>query len=244
MASLLRRVRNRLARLRHGLPPANRSVAPVVANDLFEAHLAFYLFASRYAAERTVCDLGCGTGYGAAELLRAGARSVAAVDPDPKAIAFARRRFSDPRISFSCQPFDEPRSAGASYERIVAGNVLAQLPHPERAIPWTAASLTPDGQLIASVPPVIDEGTLERHRAASLQPNNLYLWEWEDLLRSSFGRLELFGQLPPPDAAPDFAAPGPAQVRAASYRFEPVSPARLEGVGSIAAVFVASDPRA
>ncbi|HEX4952780.1 MAG TPA: class I SAM-dependent methyltransferase [Thermoanaerobaculia bacterium] len=244
MASLLRRVRNRLARLRYGLPPGSRAVAPVVANDLFEAHLGFYLFAGRFAEGRTVCDLGCGTGYGAAELLRAGARSVAALDPDPKSVAFARRRYSDPRITFSCRSFDSAGGPNGSFELIVAGNVLAQLLDLDRAVSWAASHLTPEGRLIASVPPVIDETTLERHRASSFQPNNLYLWEWEDLLRSRFGRLELFGQLPPPGVGPDFAAPGPAGVSAASYRFEPVSLARLEGVGSIAAVFVASEPRA
>src|SRR5262249_50712539 len=88
---------NGLRRLRSGLP-ARRGISPEVPNDLFQALAAVYAFAARHVQGKSVLDLGCGTGSGSARLLAAGAASVVGVDPDPKSLAYARRRFAGPRF--------------------------------------------------------------------------------------------------------------------------------------------------
>jgi len=78
---------NAWRRLRHGLPARAGPVSPEVANDLFLAHLAVYDFAARLAPGRRVLDLGCGTGYGSAHLLAAGAAARAGTTAAPSAAA-------------------------------------------------------------------------------------------------------------------------------------------------------------
>jgi len=241
-------LKNRLVRLLRGLPPPGLAVSPVIPNDLFAAHRAGYLFATRFASPSPpslgrVLDLGCGTGYGAAELAATGAREVLGVDVDPLALAFARRRYASGTVRFvEADAARLPPDLG-SFELVVAVNLLAQMREPEAALGQGAAHLAEDGGIfLASVPPILDAATMDRHREAAPHASNLYLWEWEDLLRSSFSSLRLFGQIPPPGKVPDLADPGPARIRAEDYSFPEISLARPEGVGHLAAFFLAENP--
>src|SRR3972149_2197628 len=60
-------------------------------------HLARYAWAARWVRGRSVLDVACGAGYGSAILLRAGARSVVAVDRSAPALAFAAQTYAGPR---------------------------------------------------------------------------------------------------------------------------------------------------
>lgn len=238
----LYRARNLLVRLARGLPPPASAVSPEIDDDLFQAHLAAYRFCAGFAAGRRCLDLGCGTGYGAAELAGSGgAAQVVGIDSDPKAIAYARRRYGGAgRFEVgAAEAFDE---VGEGFGLITACNLLAQLAAPEEVLRRVAHALAPDGLFIASVPPILDGQTMDFHRARTQHRSNFYLWEWEDLLRGRFATLRLFRQLPPPGLVPAFADPGPSRVKARAYSFEELPLADLYDVGSLAAVFVCGEP--
>ncbi len=76
-----------------------RAVPGQIESDLWNEHVARYLFAARPAAGRRVLDAGCGTGYGAA-LLAERARSVVGVDLAWEAVEYARRRYCRANLSF------------------------------------------------------------------------------------------------------------------------------------------------
>lgn len=79
------------------LPFTGERVVPWAAGmrqwpHVLRDHINRYAFALPYVAGRSVCDVGCGTGYGA-WLMSMVAREVTGVDVSPEAIAFARWEF-------------------------------------------------------------------------------------------------------------------------------------------------------
>lgn len=247
-ASLPRRALNALARLAAGLP-ARGVVSPEVADDLFQAHLALYLFAARYAAGRRVLDLGCGTGYGAARLIEPGAgsagpaASVVGLDPDERLIRYARKRFAGPSVRFVAARAEALPGELGLFDAVVAANVLPHLEKPALAIEQASRHLQPEGALVASVPPIADDRTMEAHRAAGAHRSSLYLWDWETLLKRHFHDLALFRLETPPGAAIDLSDSSPSRLSAADFRAEEISLARTREAGSLAAIFVATRPR-
>ncbi len=241
-ASLLRRASNALRRVAAGLP-ARGVVSPEVADDLFQAHLALYLFAARYAVGRRVLDLGCGTGYGAARLVASGAASVVGLDVDQRLIRYARKRFAGPSVRFVVARAEALGGDLGLFDTVVAANLLAHLDQPALAIDQASRHLQPEGTLIASVPPIADDRAMEAHRAAGGHRSSLYLWDWETQIKRRFHDLALFRLAPPPGAAIDLADSSPSRLSAADFRAEEIALARSREAGSLAAIFVASRPR-
>jgi SAM-dependent methyltransferase len=241
------RLGNAWRRLRHGLPARGGPVSPEVANDLFVAHLAVYDFAGKLAAGRRVLDLGCGTGYGSAHLLEAGAAAVVGLDPDERSLAYARRRFDGPRLRFvRGRAEDLPAALPAAAERfelIVAANLLPHLAAPEAALSAALRVLDATGTLLASVPPIADDRTMDQHRAAGVHRSNLYLWDWESLLRRHFGELRLHRLLPPAGARLDLGDPRPSRLALAEFRVEDVPLSRLDQAGTLTAIFACTSSR-
>ena len=58
-------------------------------------HVKFYQFAAQFVRDRTVADIGCGSGYGCQILSSAGAAEVHGADISREAIQFARSRYGD-----------------------------------------------------------------------------------------------------------------------------------------------------
>lgn len=244
MSSTLGRVRNLLIRWKNGLPSPGQAVSPLIDNDLFQAHLALYLFAGRFASGQRCLDLGCGTGYGTARLAEAGAREAVGLDLDGRSVAFARRRFGSERVRFVAQDAASADSDPAGpFGLVVAANLLVHVPEPGAVARRAARLMEPDGTFVASVPPILDGQTMDLHRTLPSHRSNLYLWEWEDLFRASFGKLRLFRQLPPADRHPDLGSSGSPRVRAEEHAFEEIALADLYDAGTLAAVFVCTEPR-
>jgi SAM-dependent methyltransferase len=119
--------------------------------DLWNEHVARYAFASRLCRNRRVLDVGCGAGYGSAELA-AHAQSVTGVDVAPEALAYASENFSRANVrwvqgSATALPF-----ASASFDLLVAFEVIEHLSDWRSMLEETARVMAPGGQLIVSTP--------------------------------------------------------------------------------------------
>lgn len=235
--SILARATNAFNRLRAGLPPRG-GVSPEVPNDLYQAHLAFYVLAAGHAAGQRALDVGCGTGYGSARLAAAGASPVVGLDPDARSVAYAARRFGGPAVRFVAATAEAPPADLGVFDLAVAGNVLPHVASPAAAVEGVARHLAPGGTLLASVPPIVDDRTMEGHRASGLHRSNLYLWDWESLFRRRFQEIRLFSLSPPEGARLDFADPSPSRHKAEGFRAEEVPLARLASLGGLTAVFL------
>ena len=247
MSHAAQRLKNAAARLLAGLPARGPVISLEVPNDLFAAHRSFYAFAARFAADREVLDLGCGTGYGTADLAQAGALRAVGIDPEPRSIRYARRRFRAPGLAFHQAAAERLPERLGTFDRIVLGNVLSHLADPDAALSALGAHLAfdspdsgaGDGLLIASVPPILDGQTLAKHRALGTR-NPRFLWDWVEALSGHFPRLRLFRCLPPEGVHPDFADPYPSSLSPADFRFEEIPLESLDDVGGLAAIFVGS----
>lgn len=228
---------NAFRRWRAGLP-VRGGVSPEVPNDLYQAHLALYTFASRFATGKRVLDLRCGTGYGSARLLSAGASEVVGVDPDGRSLAYAQKWFAAPNLRFVQAPIEAPPGELGRFGLILALDVLPHLPSPAPLVEWAAKHIEPDGIFLASVPPIVDERTLEQHRASGLHRMSLYLWNWESLFRRHFREVKIYGTIPPEGAALDLSDPSPSRLRAENFRFEEVSPAKPASAGTLSALLL------
>jgi SAM-dependent methyltransferase len=237
-----RRAANAFSRLRSGLP-LRGGVSPEVPNDLFQAHLALYLFAAGLAAGKRVLDLGCGTGYGTARLAEAGAAGVLGIDSDPACVAYARRRFARPGVRFAAGDAESLEEPPGAFDLVFAPYLLPRLASPAPALGAVARLLAPEGTFAASVPPIVDEEAMEQHRESGLHPSVLYLWDWESLLRRRFEELRLVRLDPPRGARLDFTDPFPSRLRAEQFLFEEVSLADPRSAGTLSAIFVCRGPR-
>jgi SAM-dependent methyltransferase len=239
MPDTLHKALNALRRQLAGLPArgSDSPVSPEVRNDLYMAHMAVYELATGFARDVRVLDLGCGTGYGADRLSEEG--ETVGVDPDERSLAYARKHFPDVRfVSATAETLSDDLGL---FGLIVTANVLPHLEAPKAALDSVVRRLTADGTFVASVPPIVDERTMEEHKATGLHRSNLYLWDWESLLRKRFKEIRLHRLTPP--AGLDLANPAPSKFRAEDFKAEEISTARPGDAGSLAAIFVCRGPR-
>lgn len=229
---------NAFHRWRSGLPARGgvSPVSPEVRNDLYMAHLAVYEFAAGLGRDMRVLDLGCGTGYGADRLSEEG--EVVGIEPDERSLAYARDHFPDVRfVSGTAESLDDL----GLFDLVVAANVFPHVESPKAVLDSAVQRLNAGGTLVASVPPIVDEQTMEAHRASGLHRSNLYLWDWESLLRKRFKEIRLYRLTPP--AGLDLSSPAPSKLQAEDFKVEEISPAQPGDAGSLAAIFVGRGPR-
>ena len=119
--------------------------------DLLNEHLARYTFAGRLARGKRVLDAGCGAGYGSAELARS-AECVVGIDCAPEAIEFARAHYGGHNLSFEEARCEALPHADASFELVVAFEVIEHLEDWRGFLREAHRVLVPNGQLVISTP--------------------------------------------------------------------------------------------
>jgi SAM-dependent methyltransferase len=123
-----------------------RVIPGQVDQDLWAEHIARYAFAAQFAKGKRVLDAGCGTGYGAEDLARAGAR-VVAVDV---AAAWPAASGQGPlycRASVDALPFRD-----GSFDLVAAFEVIEHLRDWRAFLRETRRVLAPHGLLLVSTP--------------------------------------------------------------------------------------------
>jgi SAM-dependent methyltransferase len=99
-------------------------------------------------------DFGCGTGYGAALLAKAGA-TVDGVDSSPTAIAYATANFGGPSVRFFAADLMKPLPnpcAPRSYDLVASSEVLEHVVDPFAFVRGMADSLNDDGVCFIGTP--------------------------------------------------------------------------------------------
>ena len=183
-----------------------RVIPGEVEDDLWAEHVARYAFASRFAEGKRALDLGCGAGYGTAELAHR-ARFAVGIDVAADAVHYARAHYpaaSFLRASAAAQPF-----ADGSFDLITAFEVIEHLAEWKAMLAETRRVLGARGIFLVSTPNKL----YYAESRAKNGPNPFHAHEFEfsefrDALAEFFPRVNLL-----------------LQNRLESFAFSPAKPA-------------------
>ncbi|MBS1833326.1 MAG: methyltransferase domain-containing protein [Acidobacteria bacterium] len=126
-----------------------RVVPRQVSVDLWNEHFSRYCYAARMAQGKRVLDLGCGTGYGTAELAKTAA-SATGVDVAEDAVAYASQHY--PGIQFVRASATSTGLADASFDLITAFEVIEHLTDWRALLAEAKRLLAPGGTFLVSTP--------------------------------------------------------------------------------------------
>jgi 2-polyprenyl-3-methyl-5-hydroxy-6-metoxy-1,4-benzoquinol methylase len=128
-----------------------RVIPGQVETDLWNEHFARYAFGSRFAAGRRVLDIGCGSGYGSAELSR-GATGVIGLDVSTEAIQYARAEFPLDNLRFIAASATSLPFASETFGLATGFEVIEHLSDWENLILEAHRVLSADGLFLVSTP--------------------------------------------------------------------------------------------
>jgi SAM-dependent methyltransferase len=128
-----------------------RVIPGQVNDDLWAEHIARYAYASRFAAQARVLDIGCGTGYGTAELAQH-ALSATGIDVSDEAIAYASAHYPLPNTTFLTASATALPFAPQSFDLITAFEVIEHLEDWHGLLIETRRLLHPAGTFLVSTP--------------------------------------------------------------------------------------------
>ncbi|GBD18571.1 putative S-adenosylmethionine-dependent methyltransferase [bacterium HR27] len=154
----------------------------------FWQSLAAYRWACTHARGKRVLDVGCGEGYGAAELART-AQLVIAVDQDKKTLAAAQRRYPFENVLWLGGSADHLPVRDEAIDLLCCFQVLEHLRAPERFLQEAKRVLVPGGRLLLTTPNryAVLSGT-NPHHDAEFDAAHL-----SELVQSVFSASEILG---------------------------------------------------
>jgi ubiquinone/menaquinone biosynthesis C-methylase UbiE len=151
-----------------------RVIPGEVDPDLWNEHVARYLFAARMAPGRRVLDAGCGSGYGADVLARE-AREVLGIDNSDEAIAYARAHYGAANMRFERASCLEIPAPDGSFDLVVAFEIIEHLSDWRRFLREVRRVLAPEGKFLVSTPNQI----YYAEARVELGPNPFHVHEFE-----------------------------------------------------------------
>lgn len=156
-------------------------------------HFHRYMWAAELVAGRRVLDLGSGEGFGSA-ILGERAAAVSGIDIDALTVEHAELNWSAPTVSFQmASAVDLSVFPDASFDAVVAFEIIEHLEQQERVLEEIARVLTEDGLLVMSTP---DRRmySIGSARENPFHRRELTESEFRELLGGCFEYVELWGQ--------------------------------------------------
>ncbi|HEY8309558.1 MAG TPA: class I SAM-dependent methyltransferase, partial [Gemmatimonadaceae bacterium] len=168
--------------------------------QLDEAEISFehwhrYLWVAPLTAEKSVLDIACGEGYGAALLAQTAAR-VTGIDSDTATIDHARATYAQANLDFVHGSAQEISLVGTHlFDVVVSFETIEHLSeeHQRYFLDEIKRVLKPDGIAVFSTPNRTIYSDKPRYRNP-FHIKEFYRKEFEVLLGQTFGHVEMFGQ--------------------------------------------------
>ena len=161
---------------------------PWYSKKLLNEHLSRYRLAVPFCKEKTVIELGCGSGYGTKLIAKSGAKKVYGIDIDELTIKYAKKFYSHKKITFIKASAMHTKLPKNIADVIISFETIEHVTNPSKMITEINRILKPGGLLIISTP----------NKAMSLDDNPYHIKEFMltelDSLLNGFTDLKYFGQ--------------------------------------------------
>lgn len=128
-----------------------RVIPGEVNDDLWAEHVSRYAFAARYAPGKYALDIGCGAGYGTAELAHH-ARAVFGIDVADDALRYARTHYALPHAHFTRASACALPFGDGSFDIVTAFEVIEHLSDGRALLAEARRVLRRDGVFFVSTP--------------------------------------------------------------------------------------------
>lgn len=162
--------------------------------DLWNEHVARYTFASRLCRGGRVLDMGCGVGYGTAELA-CEASSVTGMDSAAEALTYAKQRYSEANTQWVSGSASDLPFRDAVFDHVVCFEVIEHLEKWRELLRESRRVLSDRGRFVVSTP----NRTFYAHTRAESGPNAFHVHEFDHeefhaALREVFPHVSMFVQ--------------------------------------------------
>ncbi len=184
--------------------------------DLWNEHLARYLYALPLCAGKSVLDTGCGVGYGCFRLA-AVARCVVGVDNTHTALRAARSKYWLPNIQYLRADCHSLPFASRTFDVVTSFELIEHLPNANSYLSEVGRVLKPSGLLLISTP---NRQVYAEHRGHEPNPFHVREYELEEfelLLKQYFRSVKILGQVHVP-AVGIFSYPARKEIPAIVLR--------------------------
>lgn len=170
-----------------------RAVPHSTDNIIYLLHLTRYKFAASFLKEKSVLDIGCGSGYGSF-LLSQEATDVVGIDYSKKAIDFATEHFYRDNLMFKTMDWRNLANLNKVFDGVVALEFLEHIDRQEEFLKIVSNLLAKEGTFILSTP----------NKNLSLGNNIYHLrevnpYELEKLLGDYFEKITIYAQFLRPE---------------------------------------------
>jgi len=169
-----------------------RMVPEVADQSTFWEHVYRYAFAAEFVGGKSVLDIACGEGYGAAALQKAGAARVIGVDVSELACSHVRNKYGLETRAGSAEQVPLPDN---SVDVVVSFETIEHVRNPGRFLDECVRVLAPGGRLIVSTP----DKDVYTGRLATQNPHHcseLTAEEFESAVSARFHSVHLYTQRP------------------------------------------------
>jgi len=157
-------------------------------------NLARYDFTLKYCKNKTVMELGCGSGYGSVHLANNGAKSVDAYDADRKAINYAKTNFNHKKVNYNISNVEDMSLEKLKkYDVVVALEIIEHLTNTEKLLNLSRSCLNKDGLFIVSTPNQKLSSYDGKMSSNPYHEREYCAQEFVTLLKKHFNKVELFG---------------------------------------------------
>lgn len=165
-----------------------------VQNESTIEHLHRYAIAMELVGGKTVLDIACGEGYGAA-LLSQKASHVTGMDIDQATIEKAKAKYRHNNLRFETANAEKIPAGDQQFDVVVSFETLEHVSNQPAMLLEIKRVLKPDGLLIISTPEKKNYSDKSGYQNP-FHTKELYRAELEAMLRSCFSRLEIYSQAP------------------------------------------------
>lgn len=165
---------------------------PRISGEIELEHYHRYLLTRKLAVDKTVLDIACGEGYGS-NLLSDVAASVTGVDISSDAISHAESTYHKENVKFlqgSCADIPVPDN---SVDLVVSFETIEHHDQHEEMMSEIKRVLKADGMLVISSPDKKEYSDIPGYKN-EFHVKELFLSEFDQLLRSRFKKVIMYGQ--------------------------------------------------